>query len=169
MSLDALLTGQDMSNAELHWIECNGRWGGVSIPMTAARNLPGIDDIDRPLIPHRSATAVPSTRPRLVASWISSAMDGTCPTLSVNLLIPYFIIARHSSGFNKRKVASIMLSQQKPDPHPDSPPREPDYPFTHPDDRPDESPIEQPPVEPSRQPEELPWTPERGLDVNSSE
>ena len=23
----------------IHWIECNGRWGGVSIPMTAASRL----------------------------------------------------------------------------------------------------------------------------------
>lgn len=53
MSLDALLTGQDMSNAELHWIECNGRWGGVSIPMTAARNLPGIYDSAELLVVQR--------------------------------------------------------------------------------------------------------------------
>lgn len=42
MSLDALLTGKNMHEAKLHWIECNGRWGGVSIPMTAARNLAGL-------------------------------------------------------------------------------------------------------------------------------
>ena len=33
-SLDALLIGADFASARLHWIECNGRWGGVSIPMT---------------------------------------------------------------------------------------------------------------------------------------
>ena len=33
-SLDALLIGNEYENATLHWIECNGRWGGVSIPMT---------------------------------------------------------------------------------------------------------------------------------------
>jgi len=27
----------------IHWIECNGRWGGVSIPMTAATALVGPD------------------------------------------------------------------------------------------------------------------------------
>lgn len=53
MSLDALLTGPDLSNAALHWIECNGRWGGVSIPMTAARNLPGIEDSSELLVVQR--------------------------------------------------------------------------------------------------------------------
>ncbi|WP_114520768.1 hypothetical protein [Altererythrobacter sp. ZODW24] len=41
LSLDALLTGTGLESAELHWIECNGRWGGVSIPMMVARRLVG--------------------------------------------------------------------------------------------------------------------------------
>lgn len=40
-SFDAVLAGQDRDNAVLHWIECNGRWGGVSIPMTLANRLTG--------------------------------------------------------------------------------------------------------------------------------
>jgi hypothetical protein len=38
-SFDAVISGRDYSNAVLHWIECNGRWGGVSIPMTLAHRL----------------------------------------------------------------------------------------------------------------------------------
>lgn len=38
-SLDALLVGQSFDSATLHWIECNGRWGGVSIPMTVVNRL----------------------------------------------------------------------------------------------------------------------------------
>ncbi len=38
-SFDAVISGRDYSNAILHWIECNGRWGGVSIPMTLANRL----------------------------------------------------------------------------------------------------------------------------------
>jgi len=53
MSLDALLTGPNLSNAALHWIECNGRWGGASIPMTAARNLPGIGESAELLVVQR--------------------------------------------------------------------------------------------------------------------
>lgn len=59
-SLDALLVGDYHEDAELHWIECNGRWGGVSIPMTIVSRLFGlnaprfvvtqkIDRMDRPL------------------------------------------------------------------------------------------------------------------------
>jgi Pre ATP-grasp domain len=40
-SLDTLLVGQSLDSAVLHWIECNGRWGGVSIPMTIANRLKG--------------------------------------------------------------------------------------------------------------------------------
>lgn len=40
-SFDAVMVkGQDQE-AQPHWIECNGRWGGVSIPMTAALRLNG--------------------------------------------------------------------------------------------------------------------------------
>lgn len=38
-SFDAVIAGNDYENAELHWIECNGRWGGVSMPMTLANRL----------------------------------------------------------------------------------------------------------------------------------
>ena len=38
-SLDALLVGQTLDSAVPHWIECNGRWGGVSIPMTIVNRL----------------------------------------------------------------------------------------------------------------------------------
>ncbi len=48
-SLDSILVGTDTSRAELHWVECNGRWGGVSIPMTLANRLVG-DWIRRPFV-----------------------------------------------------------------------------------------------------------------------
>jgi pre ATP-grasp domain-containing protein len=38
-SLDAIIAGTDFDSAALHWIECNGRWGGVSIPMTILHRL----------------------------------------------------------------------------------------------------------------------------------
>jgi len=40
-SFDAVLAGNRYANADLHWIECNGRWGGTSIPMTLANRLLG--------------------------------------------------------------------------------------------------------------------------------
>jgi hypothetical protein len=38
-SFDAVLAGRDYASAKLHWIECNGRWGGVSVPMTLMNRL----------------------------------------------------------------------------------------------------------------------------------
>jgi Pre ATP-grasp domain len=40
-SCDAILVGEDPASWQLHWIECNGRWGGTSIPMTLANRLVG--------------------------------------------------------------------------------------------------------------------------------
>ncbi len=38
-SLDAIIAGQCESSAQLHWVECNGRWGGVSLPLSLNRRL----------------------------------------------------------------------------------------------------------------------------------
>ena len=40
-SFDAILVGESEENACLHWLECNGRWGGTSMPMTLANRLTG--------------------------------------------------------------------------------------------------------------------------------
>ena len=41
-SFDAVVCAGDNGRARIHWIECNGRWGGVSIPMTAATSSPAL-------------------------------------------------------------------------------------------------------------------------------
>jgi len=38
-SFDAIITGKSFGEAVLHWVECNGRWGGVSIPMTLLNRI----------------------------------------------------------------------------------------------------------------------------------
>ena len=38
---DAILVGDSLESASIHWIECNGRWGGVSIPIAVANRLIG--------------------------------------------------------------------------------------------------------------------------------
>lgn len=38
---DAVLVGESLENPKIHWIECNGRWGGVSTPVTLANRLTG--------------------------------------------------------------------------------------------------------------------------------
>jgi hypothetical protein len=40
-SFDAILVGHDVATAALHWVECNGRWGGTSTPMTLVNRLVG--------------------------------------------------------------------------------------------------------------------------------
>ncbi len=38
-SFDAIISHPPEAHQRLHWIECNARWGGVSIPMTLASHL----------------------------------------------------------------------------------------------------------------------------------
>ena len=40
-SFDAILLNDGRSGTTTHWVECNGRWGGVSIPMTLVSRLLG--------------------------------------------------------------------------------------------------------------------------------
>lgn len=40
-SFDAIISGTDVRSASLRWVECNGRWGGTSVPMTLANRLLG--------------------------------------------------------------------------------------------------------------------------------
>ncbi|HEX7052277.1 MAG TPA: peptide ligase PGM1-related protein [Longimicrobiales bacterium] len=48
-SLDAILVGRDVEHAALRWVECNGRWGGTSTPMTLVNRLTG-DWVDSPFV-----------------------------------------------------------------------------------------------------------------------
>lgn len=38
-SLDSILVKSSESGARINWVECNGRWGGTSIPMTVGNRL----------------------------------------------------------------------------------------------------------------------------------
>jgi hypothetical protein len=40
-SLDSIIVGESQAAASVHWVECNGRWGGTSIPMTLVNRLVG--------------------------------------------------------------------------------------------------------------------------------
>jgi hypothetical protein len=40
-SFDAVILGTSVRPGKIHWIECNGRWGGVSVPMTLVNRLTG--------------------------------------------------------------------------------------------------------------------------------
>lgn len=51
-SFDTVISGETLESAELLWIECNGRWGGVSIPMTFLNTLFGGSNIPEYVIHH---------------------------------------------------------------------------------------------------------------------
>ncbi len=38
-SFDALVTGDNVKAGTIHWIECNARWGGVSVPMSLVHRM----------------------------------------------------------------------------------------------------------------------------------
>ncbi|MDH3219618.1 MAG: hypothetical protein OEO19_08795 [Gammaproteobacteria bacterium] len=38
-SLDAIVVDAEDESRQLHWVECNGRWGGVSLPLVLNRRL----------------------------------------------------------------------------------------------------------------------------------
>jgi hypothetical protein len=40
-SFDAVVAGTGLDSAAVHWVDANGRWGGVSIALTAANRLVG--------------------------------------------------------------------------------------------------------------------------------
>ena len=40
-SFDTIITGKDYQNSRIEFIECNGRWGGTSLPMTMMNRLFG--------------------------------------------------------------------------------------------------------------------------------
>jgi len=46
-SFDAILVDGEDGSTQLNWIDCNGRWGGVSLPMTLVNRLTG-DWIEHP-------------------------------------------------------------------------------------------------------------------------
>jgi hypothetical protein len=64
-SVDALLVGADFDEASLRWIECNGRWGGVSIPLSTALRLGGpnveLAVVQTSDFPHRAMTTDEAT------------------------------------------------------------------------------------------------------------
>ena len=58
-SFDCIIAGNSYDAAKLHWIECNGRWGGVSIPMTFANRLGGAVSNSEIVIVQRDRFGVP--------------------------------------------------------------------------------------------------------------
>ena len=58
-SFDTVISGKNFGSASLNWIECNGRWGGVSVPMTLLNRLFAPDKTPTYIIAHRSGLNQP--------------------------------------------------------------------------------------------------------------
>jgi len=58
-SFDAVIAGDSYDAAKLHWIECNGRWGGVSVPITFANRLGSAVSESEIVIVQRTTINVP--------------------------------------------------------------------------------------------------------------
>ncbi len=71
-SLDAILVGSSAAKARLHWIESNGRWGGVSLPLTLANRLTGDWRRHPPVIVERGGLELP---PRSLAAVLEALED----------------------------------------------------------------------------------------------
>lgn len=61
-SFDTIISGKSFETASLYWVECNGRWGGVSVPMTLVNRLFSPEKTPAYIIAHRSGL-VPTRRP----------------------------------------------------------------------------------------------------------
>lgn len=61
-SLDAVVCQSSGEPPAIHWIECNGRWGGVSIPMTAAAQI----------VPNTNTDAISIVQELLPARWLDT-------------------------------------------------------------------------------------------------
>ena len=60
-SFDAIVYGTSLNDARIHWIECNGQWGGFSIQMALANRLSGAGERPPHVIAQKSDLAF---RPR---------------------------------------------------------------------------------------------------------
>jgi hypothetical protein len=58
-SFDTVISGENFGSASLYWVECNGRWGGVSVPMTLLNRLFAPDKTPAYIIAHRSGLVQP--------------------------------------------------------------------------------------------------------------
>ncbi len=73
-SFDAVVAGDSYDTAKLHWIECNGRWGGVSVPMTFLNRLGTAISKSEIMIVQRTMLAVPPRPFREVLSFFADML-----------------------------------------------------------------------------------------------
>ena len=110
-SFDAVLAGSDLESAAVHWVDANGRWGGVSIALTAANRLVG-DWQRRPfVIVQRSRMQMPPrTLPAVledIGSQLFQLSDGRTGTV---VLAPCRLV--EGSGMNLMVLAGDVAAAE---------------------------------------------------------
>ena len=110
-SFDAVLAGAALESATVHWVDANGRWGGVSIAMTAANRLVG-DWQRRPfVIVQRSRLQMPPrTLPTIldeIGSNLFQLSDGRTGTV---VLAPCRLV--EGSGMNIMVLAGDAVTAE---------------------------------------------------------
>ena len=110
-SFDAVLAGSGLESAAVHWVDANGRWGGVSIAMTVANRLVG-DWQRRPfVIVQRSRLQMPArTLPAVlddIGSKLFQMSDGRTGTV---VLAPCRLV--EGSGMNLMVLAGDVASAE---------------------------------------------------------
>jgi hypothetical protein len=110
-SFDAVLAGSGLESAAVHWVDANGRWGGVSIAMTVANRLVG-DWQRRPfVIVQRSRLQMPArTLPAVlddIGSKLFQLSDGRTGTV---VLAPCRLV--EGSGMNLMVLAGDVASAE---------------------------------------------------------
>jgi hypothetical protein len=106
-----VLAGGDVESAAVHWVDANGRWGGVSIALTAANRLVG-DWQRRPfVIVQRSRLQMPPRPLPTILDELGSAVfrpsDGRTGTV---VLAPCRLVA--GNGMNLMVLASDVASAE---------------------------------------------------------
>ena len=106
--LDAILIGGSCDDAALHWIECNGRWGGVSTPITLANRLIGNWCEKAVLIVQQTQLAMPPRSFDSILALLGDRLfDARASRQGAVILVPGRIV--DGSGLN------IMLLAETPE------------------------------------------------------
>ena len=118
-SFDALLIGEDLGSAELHWLECNGRWGGVSVPLTLANRLAGgREDRTFAVVQRKDAPREPEAISALLARLDGSLVGGgsdrgvvvLTPTVFTAGRGMHFMVLAGSAAEARAKAAAVAAA-----------------------------------------------------------
>ena len=106
-SFDVLLSGTDLKTAAVHWIECNGRWGGVSVPMTFANRILADPSAWNPVIVQKESEALePRAFARVLEQFHDMLFDPRHPDDGIVFLTP--------TGLEQGKAMHFMTLSGKP-------------------------------------------------------